>query len=162
LAAVPDFIAVLGFFEKLPAWFSTRVGVCVFVAVALLVFSFLLRGLQKLATIAAVGALVLGVYWFSQDVFAPRSAPLPAALQTELNGLAARTLDSPEAKVAWAELQREWTKLSGAARERLVKGGDAAREAIAQRLDARASEFRQAGKKGAAEELQRLRGKVAP
>jgi hypothetical protein len=138
------------------------VAACVAIAVALLVFSFLLKGLQKLITFAAVGALILGVYWLSQDVIGQRATPVPPALKTELDGLAARTLESPEAKSAWADLQREWTRLTGVARERLRKGGDEARTAIAQRLDARAAELRQSGKKSAAAELERLRGKVAP
>jgi hypothetical protein len=150
------------FLEKLPPWMTTRAGACVAIAVALLVFSFVLKGLQKLITFAAVGALILGVYWFSQDAFSQRTNNLPPALKTEVDGLAARTLESTEAKSAWADLQRELTRLTGAARERLRKGGDEARTTIAQRLDAHAAELRRAGKKSAAAELDRLRGKVKP
>jgi hypothetical protein len=59
-------------------------------------------------------------------------------------------------------LQSEWGRWTGEAKTRLAAGGDEARATIAKRLDVKAAELRKQGKKAAAEELARMREKVAP
>ena len=145
-----------------PEWLSTRVLACAIAAVGLAVLSLLLKGVQKVVALLIAAAVVLGGVWFVQDTWTGREEVLPPELAAELNGLAAQTLDSREAKAAWTGLQAEWARWKGDSRARLASGGDGARAAIARRLEIKAAEFRRQGKKTAADELARFRAEVAP
>src|SRR6187397_599623 len=89
-----------------PEWLSGRVLLCGIAAIVLLVIALFLRGLQKLVMIVFAIVLAVGVFWLIQDATARRSV-LPPALATELNGLANRALESPQAKSAWEAILSE-------------------------------------------------------
>jgi hypothetical protein len=145
-----------------PEWLSTRVLACGIVAIGLLILSLMLRGLQKVIGFLVIGVIAVGSYWFVQDHGSGAAAVMPPELAAELEGMAARGLENPEAKAAWDVIQKEWAQLTGQARARLAAGGDQARAAVARRMDAKSAELRRQGKKTAAEELARLREKVSP
>ena len=143
------------------SWASPRVVLCGAVGVVLLVLALLLRGLQKVIMIAAVLSLLLGGYWWFHERWGAPDV-VPRELQAELDRVADRSLKDAEARAAWDTVKREWGHLSGKTKERLLAGGDPARAAIAQRLEAKAAELRKQGKKAAAEEVVKFRREVDP
>jgi hypothetical protein len=155
-------LALLSGLPGAPEWLSTRVFACGVAAVGLLILALVMRGLQKVITLLVIGLIALGGYWLVQDQKSPGAKVMPAELAAELERMAARSLESPEAKAAWETVRKEWERLTGEARARLAAGGDPARSAVARRIEAKAVELRRQGKKAAADELVRLRGKVAP
>lgn len=155
LAAVPGWPGA-------PEWLTTRVAACAVVVVALAVLSLLLKGLQKVITLLIAATIVLGAVWLAQDAFGTRASILPAELEAELDGLAARALENPDAEAAWESAQKEWSRWTGEARAKLSAGGDEARAAVARQVEAKAAELRKQNKKAAADELLRLRNKVMP
>jgi hypothetical protein len=154
--------ALLSGLPGAPEWLSTRVFACGIAAVGLLILALIMRGLQKVITFLVVGLIALGGYWFVQDQRPPGAKVMPAELAAELERMATRGLEHPDAKAAWETVRKEWERLTGDARARLAAGGDPARSAVARRIDAKAVELRRQGKKAAADELARLREKVAP
>jgi hypothetical protein len=145
-----------------PEWLSTRVLACAAAAVGLAILSLLLKGMQKVITLLMAFAIVLGGVWLVQDAWLAKEQILPPELAAELNGIADRALANPDARAAWVSVQAEWDRLSKEAKARLSAGGDDARATVAKRIDAKATELRKQGKKAAAEELNRMREKVAP
>jgi hypothetical protein len=145
-----------------PEWVSQKVILCGAAALGLLVLSLLLRGVQKIITLLIAAALLAGGGWFIQDAWPRYRGVLPAELSEELENLANRALQSPQAKAAWAGIQREWSQLKDEPRAKLATGGEGARKAVAARLDAKIAELRREGNKPAADELARLRDKVQP
>jgi hypothetical protein len=145
-----------------PDWLSGQVLICAIAAVVLLLLALLLRGLQKIVMLLVAIALVAGTGWLIRDALAERGKILPPELALEIEGLANRVLESPAAKSAWAAIESELPRVTGDLRDRLLAGGDQARKAIANRLDAKAVELRAAGRREAAEELMRLKAKIAP
>ena len=145
-----------------PEWLSTRVLACIVAAVGLAILSLVLKGVQKVITLLIALAVVLGGVWFVQDAWLGRDAILPPDLSAELDGIAERALANPDARAAWESVQAEWDHLSKEAKARLAAGGDEARASVGKRLETKASELRKQGKRAAAEELTRMRGKVSP
>jgi len=154
--------ALLSGLPGAPEWLSTRVLACGVGVVVLLILALVMRGLQKVISVLVIGLIALGVYWFTQDKRSPGPKVMPAELAAELQRMAEGGLENPDAKAAWESMVREWGRLNGDARARLAAGGDQARKAVARRIEAKAGELRRQGKKAAAEELVRLREKVAP
>jgi hypothetical protein len=154
--------ALLSGLPGAPEWLSTRVIACGVAAAGLLILALVMRGLQKVITFLVIGLIALGVYWFVQDQRSPRVQVMPTELAAELERMAAMGLENPDARAAWETVRREWERLTGDARARLAGGGDSARSAVARRIEAKAVELRRQGKKAAADELVRLREKVAP
>jgi hypothetical protein len=155
-------MALLPAWPGAPDWLSTRVLACGVAAVALAILSLILKGVQKVITLLIALLVVLRGIWFIQDAWMVREEILPPELAAELNGVAARALETPDARAAWRNIQGEWTHWTGEAKARLAAGGDDARASIARRLDAKASELRRQGRKSAADELARMREKVTP
>lgn len=130
--------------------------------VGLGVLAVILKGLQKVITLLIALGIVLGGYWLAQDAWVGHPEAVPSELGLELDALAARVLENKDAQAAWEAAQKEWEHWTGEAKARLTAGGEAAREAIAKRLDTKVTELRKQGKKTAAEELARMRQKVDP
>jgi hypothetical protein len=145
-----------------PEWLSNRVILCGAVALALLVLSLLLKGLQKVLFLLIIAVACLGLYWLAQDTWHRKNDVLPPQLALEFDGLARRVLVDRDAQAAWKSVQAEWSQLTGEAKLRLQAGGDEARAAVARRLDAKAAELRHQSKKAAAAEVAALRSKVEP
>lgn len=156
------FLSAVPYWPDAPDWLTTRVLICGLAAVGLFVLSLLLKGLQKVITLLIAVAIVLGGYWLAQDTWMTREDSLPPYLAQELETLATSALENPDAKAAWSALQKDWEHWTGEAKARLASGGEAAREAIAKRIDTKITELRKQGKKAAAEELSRLRHQVTP
>ena len=160
-AAIVSF-ALLSGLPEAPEWLSTRVFACGVAVVGLLILALVMRGLQKVISVLVAGLIALGTYWLVQDQGSPRAKVIPPELAAELERMAEGELKNPDARAAWEAMVREWGRLNGDARARLAAGGDQARTVVARRIETKAGELRRQGKKTAAEELVRLREKVAP
>ncbi len=158
----PDYLAALSGLSWVPEWVSQKVVLCGVAAIGLLVLSLLLRGAQKVITLLISAALVVGGGLLIQDAWPRYRGVLPPELSAELESLANRALQAPQSKAAWASIQREWSQLKEEPRAKLTAGGDAARKAVAARLDAKIAELRREGNKPAADELTHLRDKLQP
>ena len=145
-----------------PDWLSGRVLLCGAAAVLLLCLMVLFRSLQKLSALLLLATLVLGGYFLIRDVWMGAPQLLPRELESELDHLAARNLRNVEAVRVWEAMEHQWREAPAATRQKLESGGDPARAEIAAYLEKRVADLRKEGKKSAAEELARLRVKIAP
>jgi hypothetical protein len=144
-----------------PAWLSREVLICGGAAVALLVISLLLRGLQKVVSVALAIALVLGAVWFIRDAWRHKDKFLSPSVAAQLDTMADKTLSSPQAQAAWESIKSQFSRLSGTADRSASTVTEAQRrEALANELTARATALRREGSKIAAEELLRFRDKL--
>ena len=152
------------FFAGAPDWLSREVLICGGAAIGLLVISLLLRGLQKLVSIALAIALVLGAVWFIRDAWKNKEKFLSPTVAAELDSLADKTLHSPQAQAAWASVKNQFSRLTSSSTERAgtASTDSQRREAVASELTTRAATLRREGNKAAADELLRFRDKLRP
>ena len=142
-----------------PEWLSSKVLLCGAAAIGLFFLSFLLRGLQKLASLACAVALIVGVCWFLADAWRNKEKFLSPSVSAQLDSLADKTLRSPQAQAAWESAKAQFSKLTSGSKNEPLSNED--REtAIAEDLTARASALRKEGHAAAAEELLRMRDQV--
>ena len=132
--------------------FTDKVLACGVAAVALLIFSLLLRGLLKMITLAVVVVLAAGVFWFVRDGWTGRTDLLPQ----QWTRLAEGTIDSPKARDAWQSVEAELSQLSAEARSRLAAGTDDARRILVAKLEAKAQKLRKEGSAAEADQLARF------
>ncbi len=144
-----------------PSWLSREVLICGGSAIALLVISLLLRGLQKVVSVALAIALVLGAVWFIRDAWRNKDKFLSPSVAAQLDTMADKTLYSPQAQAAWASVKSQFLRLSGTGERSASAPTDVQRrEALANELTTRATALRREGSKIAAEELLRFRDKL--
>lgn len=145
-----------------PEWLSSKVVLCGAAALGLVVFSLLLKGLQKVISLALALALVLGAFWFLRDAWDHKEKFLPPALAAQLDAVADKTLRSPQAQAAWASVQAQFTKLVMPKTEFATAASldEKRKKVIADELNQRATTLRRAGHRSAADELNRLRDRL--
>lgn len=146
-------------FAGAPDWLSREVLICGGSAIALLVIALLLKGLQKLVSVALAIALVLGAMWFIRDAWRNKEKFLPASVATELDSIADKTLHSPQAQAAWDSIKSQFSRFTSSAAEKATTDAQR-REVVANELTTRATALRREGNRAAADELIRMRDKL--
>jgi len=133
---------------------TNNVIACGVAAIALLVFSLMLRGLLKLTSLTLVVVLVLGAFWFLREAIEHRTELLPHDWVV----LAEETLHSAKAKAAWHSVEAEVSHHFS--ENRITAGVEDSRRLLLAKLQAKAAELRKRGHKSDAEQLVRLRDSV--